>query len=536
MTTPSKPTMAQPPDSLVNPLFPDIAKILAGERFSGDGMTPDELTTRLKADGHILAAIQWAIYIAIERKWLIRQLQKVKTRSENAYRGTAEARSRLVDVEVLAPTHEFLAAWRAGALAVELSDPKGESRGSPAPCDTAGVRGMETGIADPGGDSATQPRGLVQPARVIWPIHGIWTNAPWQRMLADLAPRHGWVCLLNRWTYGSYSPIAFLNPFSREKKLDWFRNQYDKQLYDKRHALEAGRYPSVVAHSFGTYILGYALVRFDFIRFEKVLLCGSILPVDFPWDKLIERGQVQAVRNEFGVRDPWVKCVRWFVGGTGPSGAAGFTCTHDRLQQEKFAYDHSEYFGADHMEDRWMPFFEQELVMIPRTKGNLIELPRARWPVGLCVVVAVLFLVLSIIGLTLAYKYFWANGGAEASSAASVDYIPTSYTEAITTADDAAAAGDWTYAKSKLLNKYVRWKAFIYSTEESGYVIQPRKEASQNTRENAAVALADRDDHPPLRPGTPVTVTGRISKFDQNGITIVGATVTDGHTGDHQSE
>ena len=165
------------------------------------------------------------------------------------------------------------------------------------------------------------------PMRVICPLHGIRTLAVWQKGLSDLAGSYGWVCRLDRWSYGRFSLLAFFTPWSREATLGWLRRQYDAETHDRRLLIEKGQAPSVVAHSFGTYILGYTLLRFDFIRFNKVILCGSILPRDFPWDQLIARGQVQAVRNEFGVRDPWVKWVRWFVRGTGPSGAVGFTCT-----------------------------------------------------------------------------------------------------------------------------------------------------------------------------------------------------------------
>jgi hypothetical protein len=163
--------------------------------------------------------------------------------------------------------------------------------------------------------------------------------------------------------------------------LGWLRRQYDAEIHDRRLNIEQGQTPSVVAHSFGTYILGYTLLRFDFIRFNKVILCGSILPRDFPWDKLIERGQVQAVRNEFGVRDPWVKRVSCFVRGTGPSGASGFTCDHDRLEEEEFEYDHGDYFGIDHMEDRWIPFLNKALPEVPRaTAGPRIQRPRSSAP------------------------------------------------------------------------------------------------------------------------------------------------------------
>ena len=241
--------------------------------------------------------------------------------------------------------------------------------------------------------------------RVICPLHGIRTLAVWQKGLSDLASSRGWVCRLDRWSYGRFSLWAFLTPWTREAKLNWLRRQYDVEIHDRRLDIEQGQTPSVVAHSFGTYILGYTLLRFKFIRFNKVILCGSILPRDFPWDKLIERGQVQAVRNEYGVRDPWVRRVRWFVRGTGPSGASGFTCQHDRLEQEEFEYDHGDYFGPDHMEDRWIPFLNKPLAEIPRAKDEpRIPRPKTAPPWGLYVVVLVLAVLAGAVGAYVASR------------------------------------------------------------------------------------------------------------------------------------
>ncbi len=248
---------------------------------------------------------------------------------------------------------------------------------------------------------------VAQPLKVICPLHGILTLAAWQRALSDLAGNTGWLCRLDRWSYGRFSVVAFLTHWTREAKLRWLRRQYDAEIHDRRLNIERGQLPSVVAHSFGTYILGYTLLRFDFIRFDKVILCGSILPVDFPWDKLIERGQVQAVRHEYGVRDPWVRRVRWFVSGTGPSGATGFTCRHERLEQEEFEYAHSDYFGADHMEDRWIPFLNKPLTQIPRAKDRpRIPRPRTSSPWGLYGL-AGLGVVLSLSLVTAMIVWWW---------------------------------------------------------------------------------------------------------------------------------
>jgi hypothetical protein len=269
-----------------------------------------------------------------------------------------------------------------------------------------------TAFHDPTIDEASKSPKVAQPSRVICPLHGIRTLAVWQKGLADLAGSRGWVCRLDRWSYGRFSLPAFLTPWTREAKLNWLRRQYDAEMHDRRLDIERGQTPSVVAHSFGTYVLGYTLLRFDFIRFNKVILCGSILPADFPWDRLIERGQVQAVRNEYGVRDPWVRRVRCFVRGTGPSGASGFTCQHERLEQEEFEYDHGDYFGLDHMEDRWLPFLNRPLAEIPRAEAtHRIPRPKTAPPWGLYAVVLALVV---LVGGVAAY-IVWQRG-AEASS------------------------------------------------------------------------------------------------------------------------
>jgi hypothetical protein len=69
--------------------------------------------------------------------------------------------------------------------------------------------------------------------------------------------------------------------------------------------------PHVIAHSFGTYIIGQVLTHQD-VSFDRVALVGSVLPRDFAWDGLLEDGRPAfgEVRNETGARD-WVV---WLAG------------------------------------------------------------------------------------------------------------------------------------------------------------------------------------------------------------------------------
>lgn len=217
---------------------------------------------------------------------------------------------------------------------------------------------------------------------VVVTVHGIRTHARWQRAFAEVASRAGLHCRLDRWNFGYFSVLQFLMPWSRQAKVDWFRNTYHDEFGEQAMSPISTERPSVVAHSFGTYILGNALMRYPYLRFNKVLLCGSILPSDFPWDVLIDRGQVQAVRNEFGARDVWADIAQRFVPGTGPSGLDGFTVSHPRLVQERFDYSHSEYFEKGHMEAKWVPFFKRRMSHITPRERPVVA-PRGVAPIGL---------------------------------------------------------------------------------------------------------------------------------------------------------
>jgi pimeloyl-ACP methyl ester carboxylesterase len=196
-------------------------------------------------------------------------------------------------------------------------------------------------------------------SKVVFPLHGIRTLAEWQKAFADLAAKHSWICPLDRWHYGIFSIFNFVNPRDRFAKVTWFRSRYTEALNEYQTIIDGDEdRPSVVAHSFGTYILGYSLLRYNNIKFDKVILCGSILPTNFPWDELIESGQVHAVRNDIGVEDFWSKVCGFVVPGTGPSGKQGFSKKHPRLIQTEHNLTHSEFFESSWMKENWIPFLE----------------------------------------------------------------------------------------------------------------------------------------------------------------------------------
>src|SRR5689334_15731548 len=132
-------------------------------------------------------------------------------------------------------------------------------------------------------------------------VHGIRTAARWQKSLADTLGLYG---LRHRaYDFGHFDLVRFLLDSSRQRKINEFYDFYGTLAREQGLGIELNDYrarPSIIAHSFGTFIVGYAMQKYPDIRFDKVILCGSILPVDFDWSTLFHRDQVNFVRNEYG--------------------------------------------------------------------------------------------------------------------------------------------------------------------------------------------------------------------------------------------
>ena len=116
----------------------------------------------------------------------------------------------------------------------------------------------------------------------------------------------------------------------------------------------------MAAHSFGTWIVCNAMLKYSEIRFDKLLLCASILPPDFDWAKLFTRDQVAMVQNECGHKDPWPKWSYRYAPGTGRSGADGFIWFDSLVSNKHYDYHtHSDFLALPYMREHWLPFFRQ---------------------------------------------------------------------------------------------------------------------------------------------------------------------------------
>jgi pimeloyl-ACP methyl ester carboxylesterase len=224
--------------------------------------------------------------------------------------------------------------------------------------------------------------------RVVIALHGIRTRGTWQKQLAPLLAKRDFIPELL--DYGWFNAIAFLIPALRNKKIEWFRREFERIRTRYPNVR-----PSLIAHSFGSYLVTRALQKYaGLIVFDQVILCGSIVRQDYDWPLVCKNRWVNRVLNDCGRLDIWAGNVQKFIGDAGPSGRLGFEnftpCVSQGFHPE---WGHSDFFFELNFEERWIPFLEGREV-------PTVEFPtRTNTPKTLlCVITSIILLGVSTFG------------------------------------------------------------------------------------------------------------------------------------------
>jgi hypothetical protein len=189
--------------------------------------------------------------------------------------------------------------------------------------------------------------------QLIITLHGIRTFAPWQKDLADELGKAGFYT--KSLHYGYFSGLKLIRLGHRKKQLEWFRDQYT--LIRKEYPDSV---PSIIAHSFGTYIIAKALEMFNGIKFDQVILCGSIISQDFDWQALFSSKQIKRVLNECARKDIVVQAAPFFIEDAGSSGVYGFDQSDNKYLCDRFTdkFGHSDYLHRLNFTENWFPFLK----------------------------------------------------------------------------------------------------------------------------------------------------------------------------------
>lgn len=201
----------------------------------------------------------------------------------------------------------------------------------------------------------------LEPEHVVVLVHGINTDAEWQEALADQIRTE---CGLTTYVigYGNYNPVHFLWPYWNMRK-----GPIDRVIGQLRviRAEKPGVRISVIAHSFGTYIMSKILSECADLSFHRIQLCGAVVEAQFKWE--LVRGKFTQLVNDVGTRDVLPILAKQSTWGYGDGGSFGFknTVCHDR----HFNYKHSDFMSPEHFSTFWKPYLvDGEIVTSSWTK------------------------------------------------------------------------------------------------------------------------------------------------------------------------
>ncbi len=198
---------------------------------------------------------------------------------------------------------------------------------------------------------------------IIVSIHGLLSRAEWNKEIAPVASAEGWI--VAPYIYDTNKPDLLFSGSKRNKVVDDFR----VWIYDLSKRYEHNI--SIIAHSFGTYIIGAYLEGFEEeefppVSFDSIILTGSILNSNFDWEKYRGRS-VGRIYNNIAPNDEFVKYMpknAWkkIIGMSplfGQAGVDGFTQSTNMLTQSTNPiFSHTNTIRRDIIESKWMPFIK----------------------------------------------------------------------------------------------------------------------------------------------------------------------------------
>lgn len=207
-----------------------------------------------------------------------------------------------------------------------------------------------------------------RPVPWVLVLHGMNTRGSWQEELSwRIATTYGRSVPVFIYKYGRITTGVLLG--WRRRSMIRALSRRVEQLAGEREEDRLGSRPDVIAHSFGTWMLGHALASTEpelaGFAVGRVVLLGSILRPSFDWADVLARGRAKAILNHYGSKDFWAGIGGYVIYDAGPSGRRGFDRSGvvDVVNREEARFGHSTFFHVDQMErvygDSWKPFLTE---------------------------------------------------------------------------------------------------------------------------------------------------------------------------------
>lgn len=232
-------------------------------------------------------------------------------------------------------------------------------------------------------------------------VHGIRTRAEWaERIAAALEKEDGRIRVVPI-RYGFFDVIRFLLP------IRWIHRQPTQRvtrLIRDETIKEQTKRISVIAHSYGTYIISRLLATEPDIYFHRLIFCGSIVPDNFQWElyrhRIAPKDQPDGqVINDCGSKDIWPVLAQSVTWGYGSSGRFGFG--HPRVKDRFHDARHGDFFTTEFANRYWLPFLSKGKVESGETERSSTP-----WIVSVITVIKLRYIIVAclILGIPSAIR------------------------------------------------------------------------------------------------------------------------------------
>jgi hypothetical protein len=191
---------------------------------------------------------------------------------------------------------------------------------------------------------------------VIILVHGIRDFALWEADIRSALEEDGFYVATTN--YGRFNLLQFLAP------IPYFRKKAISNVWEQIRTIRLqhqGARLSVIAHSFGTFIIAN-LMRDEFdIEFNRIIFCGSVVNYDFPFVRF-RYAFKEPIINEVGTRDVWPAIAESVTTGYGSAGTYGFLRPFVRDRWHNGAR-HGFFLSKSFCKKFWIPWLQDGILL-----------------------------------------------------------------------------------------------------------------------------------------------------------------------------
>lgn len=229
---------------------------------------------------------------------------------------------------------------------------------------------------------------------VVILVHGIRDRALWQSEIRAALRSEGFdVALTN---YERFDLLRFLIP------IPVFRNAVLRSIRDQIRSVRLqnpNKDMSVIAHSFGTYVMSRVMNEEFDINFKRIIFCGGVYSNKIKFEQFSNRF-LPPILNEIGTKDYFPALANSITWGYGSPGTFGF---RRPLFEDRWHKDagHSYFLSKEFCARYWVPFLSTGNI-----NGGEESPDQPHWMIRLIETVHIKYTVICLLLLgVLAYRF-----------------------------------------------------------------------------------------------------------------------------------